>query len=137
MAKTDYLPINPQKAYPKVFIFHISKGLKTHGSVYEATRQAWRKRNCLLQEPLGIAVGVNDGISVGVFEILSWHPSQEEKKWKFEGKEIDDLLDYDYSKITSEAGYWQRGNYLGVEFDGKGHFRFFLGKKDKGTWYPL
>ena len=108
-------------------------------TIYEATRRAWKGDKWLLKEPLGIAVGIENKISKGVFEIQSWYPSNKENhRWEFEGKEIDDLLNFDWSKVIDKAlGFWQRGNYLGVEFDGKSNFRFFYGNEDKQTWHSL
>ena len=139
MNKINYEFINPKNAYQKVFVFPVHNMLKDNTPIYEATRQAWKGGKWLLKEPLGIAVGIENKISKGVFEIQSWYPSNKEKhRWEFDGNEIDDLTNFNWSKIINKAlGFWQRGNYLGVEFDGKSNFRFFYGSKDKQTWYSL
>lgn len=141
MNKTNHEFVNPQNSYKKIYIFPIHNALKEGTTEYEATRQAWKRNERLLKEPLGIAVGIKNKISVGVFEIQRWYKSKTKKhKWEFEGSEIDDLsmLNFNYSKIINEAlGFWKRGNYLVVEFDGKSNFRFFYGNKDKQTWHSL
>lgn len=139
MNKINYEFINPKNAYQKVFVFPVHNTLKDNIPIYEATRRAWKSSKWFLKEPPGIAVGIKSKISKGVFEIQSWHLLNEEKnKWEFDGNEIDDLLNFDWSKIIDKAsGFWQRGNYLGVEFDGKSNFRFFCGNKNKQTWYSL
>ena len=145
--KTSNMPscefVNPQKAYPKVFIFPIHKMLKQGASVYDATRKWWRVKKSLRERPFGIAVGVKDKISQGVFEISNdWYPStKEDKHWEFNGAETDatdGLHNKDWSKIINKAiGYWQRGNYLVVEFDGKGKFRFIRGGGKNKGWCLL
>lgn len=131
MNKINHEFINPKNAYQKVFIFPINNNLKRGPSAYEATRRAWNWSKSM-KEPFGIAVGIKDKISQGVFEIKSWHQDiQENKKWEFDGvktKEMDDFNNINWSRIINEAiGYWRFGNYLIVEFNGKMCFRFIRG----------
>ena|SRR3989344_1638092 len=139
MNKTNHKPVDPKNAYQKVFIFPIQNALKNGTLVYEAIRRAWKGGKWLQEEPLGIAVGIENKISKGVFEIQSWDTLKIDKhKWEFEGKEIDGPLNFDWSKIINESlGFWQRGNYLCVEFDGRSNFRFLYGSKDKQSWHSL
>lgn len=127
--------VNPKKSYPKVFIFPIHNNLKRGLSVYEATRRAWNWSESMREKPFGIAVGIKDKISQGVFEIKGWHQDiQANKKWEFDGTKIEEMDDFhntNWSKIINEAiGYWQYGNYLIVEFiefNGNIYFRFIRG----------
>ncbi|MFM9950009.1 MAG: hypothetical protein ACKV1O_18880, partial [Saprospiraceae bacterium] len=52
-------------------------------------------------------------------------------------QECDILLEKNWIKIiNSTKGYWQRGNFLLVEFDGNSRFRFVRGSSNK-DWLPL
>jgi hypothetical protein len=85
-------------------------------------------------------VGVFHGISQGVFEIDRWTQLPSSGKWEFTGKsftENHELADANWFAIIEAAkGYWQYGQYLIVEFDGKGRFRLIRGGKNK-TWQSL
>ena len=58
-------------------------------------------------------------------------------KHLFEGEKISDFANTNWRNILNQTGYWQRGNYLVVEFDGKGQFRFLRGNQDKIKWLSL
>lgn len=129
-----------KKAYPKVFIFPIQNMLNSGASAYESTHRCWRVKESLREEPFGIAVGIKDKVSQGVFEIKGWHPdAKEDKHWEFDGAETaetESLYDIDWSIIINKAKeYWGFGNYLVIEiYDVR--FRFIKGSKDK-SWFSL
>ena len=134
--------VKPQKAYPKVFIFPVHNNLNRGLPVYEATRRAWNWSESMRGNPFGIAVGVKDKISQGVFEIKGWHQDiQANKKWEFDGAETDEtdcFHNTNWSKIIDKAiGYWQYGNYLVIEFieiNSETQFRFIRGGDKNKLW---
>lgn len=140
MTKKEITKPNLQKTYPKVFIFPIQVMLNSGASAYESTHRCWRLKESLREEPFGIAVGIKDKISQGIFEIKGWHlDTKEDKHWEFDGIETvktESLYDIDWSIIINKAkGYWGFGNYLVVEIDDM-RFRFIKGNKDK-SWHSL
>ncbi len=142
-------PVNPDNPYDKVFIFHIKNGLSEHGNVYEATRQAWPYSRHMGSG--GVAVGLVDGISRGVYIFDRWDESprntpDKDPKYVFETANRHDdnsdrsheFLNKDWSRIIGMArGYWQRGNYLIVAFDGRGNCKFLRGLDDGKNWHKL
>ena len=89
----------------------------------------------------GIAIGLANGISVAVFQIDKWEKVAERKnRWTFSGTDISlnsELCNRNYSRIIRGNGYWQRGSYVVVAFDGpKKEFKFLHGSKDK-EWRDL
>lgn len=125
-------PINPEHAYKMVFVFPIQNALEKGDSEYEATRRAWYVKKEYQKLP-AFAVGVSQGISIGSFQIQSW--SDYCKKHEFEGIREKSLENYSWLKIINMAkGYWQRGNYLIVEFDGNGKFRIIRGSGSNNNW---
>ena len=130
--------VNPPVPYERVFIFPIHNALKEDRAVYEATRRCWQLSTRFQVLP-AIAVGVANGISRGVFDIIGWKQGCEPSKWEFEGTNLNPhpLLNCNfYNIITNAMGYFQRGNYLIVEFDGNGNFRFLRGSANK-VWQLL
>ncbi len=127
--------INPNFKIEKVFVFPVHNAIEACAeSVYQATRASWKVNKKHL---LGIsyAVGVKDGISIGSFKINKWESHGE--KYAFNGAETPELNNLNWRKIISSAfGYWQRGNYLIVEFDGVGKFRFIRGCSNN-AWKEL
>ena len=131
--------VNPKKAHSKVFVFPIQNNLNSGISTYESTCRAWPFSKSMREEPFGIAVGIKDKISQGVFEIKNWHLyNQANKRWEFDGIETDKTDGFhntNWSQIIDKAiGYWQFGNYLVVEFNGKGQFRFIRGGDKKWSF---
>lgn len=125
-------PINPEVAYKTVFVFPIQNALEKGGGEYEATRRAWYVKQEYQKIP-SFAVGVSQGISKGSFRIKSWHVYHE--KHEFIGDVHEPLNNYSWLKIINTAkGYWQRGNYLIVEFDGVGKFRIIRGSGPNNKW---
>lgn len=132
--------VEPKNVYQTVFIFPIHKALIKGRSPYDATRSWWSVSQPLRSANNALAVGVANGLSQGVFSISNWNPAQAAGKWEFDGTQLSnhDLDGKNWLSVISAAkGYWQRGNYLVVEFDGQGKFRFVRGSADKTTWHPL
>ena len=133
-------PVNPPSGYPSVFVFPIQNALNKGTPVYEATRGQWavaaKARN--LETPL--AVGIAGGLSKGVFEITAWTELPDVDKWEFSGTDLTAnhcLSNKNWlAVIDAGMGYWQYGNYLIVEFNGTGQFRFKRGSANK-EWQAL
>lgn len=131
-------PVNPSKAYPIVFLFPIHKALRAGATVYNATRSSWRVSQVLQGYKDAIGVGLDGGIEKGSFLIDAWHPVSGTNRHEFTGTEIPDFSNTNFGAILNRSmGYWQRGNFLVVEFNGKGEFRFVKGSSDKTTWHKL
>lgn len=131
--------VNPSAAYPIVFIFNIAKELpKRGGDVYEATRRSWPASKWVPHRA-GIAIGLDKGFSRGAYSFASWSEAPISGRWMFTGQPLfqHELLGRSFSNVISKAiGYWQRGNYLVAEFDGKEGCRLLRGAKGSG-WFDL
>lgn len=130
-------PIGPNRPFNKVFIFPIQRGLADGRNVYEATRCCWRLNInlCEIQEET-IAVGINNGISVGSYSLENW-AQIENGRYQFSGNDFEEFFNKNWARIIAAAiGYWQRGNFLVVQFDGEGHFRIIRGLAD-AVWTDL
>jgi hypothetical protein len=147
-------PVMPGKDYPKIFVFPVQKALDKTNDPYHATRTTWRVASQWQQETKGIAVGIVEGRSVGVFEIADWTvvPGTNDKlefsAVRANGAAANGCA---FNQITSELygknwlavigramGFWQRGNYLIIEViqeNGKPVFRFLRGSSSRGTTY--
>jgi hypothetical protein len=131
-------PINPDNQLSTVYIFPIQRQLANGLNPYESTRRAWYVAERFRNIEGAIAVGLSDYISRGVFNIDHWRECND--RHEFDGQEanLPDLMNKNwYSIISSSFGYWQRGNYLIVAFNGNGQYRFIRGNPDKDTWYKL
>lgn len=125
--------INPDKFYKRVFLFPIANALADGKSTYDATRGDWYIKESYQQTP-AYAMGIKDYISVGAFQVDRWEQAGNKHRFIKSGKETS-LLNKNWSKVISVAkGYWQRGNYLIVEFDGKGKFRILRGNGLSPSW---
>lgn len=126
---------NPKEIYRKIFLFPAHNTIaNSPNNIYEATRASWKiaKRN---RVEGSYAVGIKGGISVGGYKISGWEGRGE--KQAFVGDEESALLNYDWKYIIScSMGYWQRGNYLIAEFDGRGRFRVTHGRSEK-EWLTI
>lgn len=131
--------VNPNNEYETVFIFPIQNRLADRISTYEATRRAWYVREDFRNRENSIAVGLSNYISKGVYLIDNWHPY--DNKFEFDKNDNYDngeLLNKNWLNVLSQSfGYWQRGNYLIIQFNGQGQFRFLRGNPDKETWFNL
>lgn len=130
--------INPTQAFETVFIFPVHNSISDGTSVYEATRKYWYVTQANQNIQNAVAIGLSNNISKGVFSIDSWNLNTSNKKHEFNGSELNnDLKNKNWWNIIQKSkGYWQRGNYLIIELDGNGKFRFIRGNPDKG-WYDL
>ncbi len=132
--------VNPCVPYRTVFIFPIHNALSDGTSIYDATRGLWGISESLRMRNDALAVGVAKGLSKGVFSIANWAQAQTPGKWEFNGTRLAGhaLEGKNWLMIiNSSIGYWQRGNYLVIEFDGQGNYRFIRGSPQKSTWRLL
>ncbi len=128
-------PIDPTSPLSRVFVFPVHNALSDSAdNVYQATRASWSISDRHQSEG-AYAVGIKNGISVGSFVIDRWEPHG--GKFAFVGDPESTLLNFDWKPIIAQAsGYWQWGNYLIVEFDGSGKFRFIRGSSEH-DWLSL
>lgn len=134
--------VNPTTALKNVFIFPIQNALIRGISPYHATRSVWSVSNYYRRLHPAYAVGLKNSISKGSYEIASWTSVTDTGKHEFSsnGHPNPDyyppLLNKNWNNVLAMAkGFWQRGNYLIVEFDGKGKFRVIRGSQDSTTWH--
>jgi hypothetical protein len=128
--------VNPNKPYDFVFLFPIQNALADGKNEYEATRGNWYVKK-EYRNKNGFAVGLNKGFSRGSFKITGWIPTEDEK-FKFEGKQYSPLENKHWNKILQRAaGYWKRGNYLIVKFDGKGKASIIRGAGEAKDWFAI
>lgn len=133
MIQIDAIPIDPDEQYQTVFVFPIHGALANGENVYNATRMAWAVKDFYRGMKDAVAVGIKEFISFGSYRIEKWQ-NHDDKKYEFIGTEFSEFKNMNWRRIISDAmGYWQRGNYLVIEFDGKGRFRNLKGNSDK-TW---
>lgn len=127
--------VNPTLRVERLFIFPVHNALSSSpDSVYQATRASW-KVNSKYNSLESYAVGVKNGISIGSFKIERWEASGDRSA--FVGSVASELENYNWKNIiNSSLGYWQRGNFLIVELNGKGQFKFLHGCSDK-SWRDL
>ncbi len=134
--------VNPLTSHTNVFIFPTQNALNKGANPYHATRSAWPiSENYRTLNP-SYAVGLKNSISKGSFEILSWMSLPETVRHEFisighpNPSEYLPLLNKNWNNVLARAkGFWQRGNYLIVEFDGNGKFRIIRGSQDSKTWH--
>lgn len=128
--------VNPNCPIEKVFIFPIQNGLSDGKNPYEATRSAWYVKQ-EHQELPAYAVGVKNGISVGSYFIKRWKLI-DNKKHEFDGDREESLMNKSWNSIlTKVKGYWQRGNYIIVKFDGHGRCKITRGAGQEDIWFDL
>jgi len=135
----DVDPVNPSKPYPAVFVFPIHRAIQEGRDVYDATCYCWRVAERWRAHENAVAVGLVRGQSLGAWQIENWQPADIEGRHVFDGLPLqdDDLTKTRWTTIINAArGYFQRGNWLVVEFDGQGKFRILRGSTN-GVWQPL
>ena len=142
--------VDPKIRYETVFVFPIHKALndplRAKGSLrdryYDAVRHAWKVPDELQRKKNALAVGLSNSDCKIVCKIDEWHQLKQikPKVWEFTGTLLDDheLQNRDWRNVWEKAkGYWQRGNYLVVEFDGAHHVRYLRGLENKVIWFDL
>lgn len=131
-------PVNPSSNHAVVFLFPINQLIGDRKDLYESTRKYWDVKEEWRTKSNAIAIGINSQTSAAVFEIDKWRRSS--NKFAFTGMDVtesNELARKDFSSvINSVKGYWQRGQFLIVEFDGNGRYRFHRGSTDK-EWINL
>lgn len=129
-------PIDPIEQYQTVFVFPIHGALANGENIYNATRMTWAVKDFYRDMKDAVAVGIKEFISLGSYRIEKWQ-NHDDKKYEFIGTEFPEFKNMNWRRIISDAmGYWQRGNYLVIEFDGKGKFRNLKGNSDK-SWRSI
>ncbi|TQK03437.1 hypothetical protein FBX97_5005 [Herbaspirillum sp. SJZ107] len=136
LAASAYQYVNPGRRYLKILLFPAQRRQKNK-DVYERCRRSWKvakkHRAIGTEEQASHAVAIVGGVSVGAYRITKWN-RLEDDKWEFEGIPHAELEKLNWRTIIKPAmGYWQRGNYLIVEFDGAGLFRIVRGSR-KRLW---
>lgn len=134
--------VNPSTPYEYVFIFPIQNALMRGVKPYNATRTTWLVSNFYQTVHNAYAVGLKNSISKGSFQISSWSSVTGTNKQKFYSpghpnpKDYQPLLNKNWNNVLAVAkGFWQRGNYLIVTFNGKGQFKIIRGSRDTTTWH--
>jgi hypothetical protein len=134
--------VNPTTAHDNVFIFPIQNALTKGINPYNATRTTWAVSNNYQKLNPAYAVGLKNSISKGSFEISTWTSVAGTSKQEFNSPRHPNPTDYlpflskNWNNVLSVAkGFWQRGNYLIVAFNGNGQFRIVRGSKDPTTWH--
>lgn len=134
--------VNPTTPYDNVFIFPIQNALTRGISPYNATRTTWAVSSYYQALTTAYAVGLKNSISKGSFEISSWTNVTGTSKQEFTSPghpnptDHQPLLNKNWNNVLAVAkGFWQRGNYLIVAFNGNGQFRIIRGSKDTTTWH--
>jgi len=130
-------PVNPADSCDTVFLFSIHDSLEKGLSPYEGTRSSWRVAERWRNRTDAIAVGLDQGRSVGAFRIDDWEKAGD-GRWRFSGTELqNDLHNKRWTHVINAArGYFQRGNFLVVDFDGNGRFRVLRGSSAQ-EWQSL
>jgi uncharacterized protein len=132
--------VGPSYMYELVFVFPIQNALAQGRSVYDATRGWWSVSQDLQSRQKALAVGIANGLSKEVYSVDCWRPASAIGKFEFNGTHIQshELGGKNWTTVINAAmGYWQRGNYLVVEFSGNNKFRFIRGSADKSIWWNV
>lgn len=138
LAAAAYAHVDPNRCYSKVLLFPSPRKQKNK-DVYERCRRSWKvtkkHRDLGTEAQATHAVAIVGGVSVGAYRVTKWN-KLDGGKWEFDGKPHLDLEKLNWRAVIEPAmGYWQRGNYLIVEFDGMGQFRIVRGSR-KRAWMP-
>jgi hypothetical protein len=123
-------PINPTRPC-KVFVFNIGRFLAEKDNLYDATRRWWKitKKYRDVSE-FKFAVGLVKGLSVSAYKLTKWTycPHEGKEKYEFAGEPTTEFENFTWSKQI-DVGFWNFGNHLVVEFDGKGKFQLIRPNK--------
>ncbi len=133
-------PVDPRHfIHRPIFVFPIQRAIASGRSVFDATSKSWRVGQRFQNLANSIAVGVSSGVARGVFAIDRW--VADGSLSRFEGQDLHDpdkeLIGRNFVGVINKAkGYWQRGNYLVVEFNGGGKVKFVRGSASS-DWVDL
>jgi len=123
-----------------VFVFSIRNVINQRANAYEATRSAWRVNAANRHLDSAYAVGLVNGISQGGFRIDCWNQVEgASRRFEFTSNDgsvsLKEMENKDWSCVTDRAGAYRFGQYLVVEFNGRGQFRYVRGFADHFTWF--
>lgn len=134
--------VDPIMPIRNVFVFPIQNALIRGVNPYDATRSTWSVSTGFQSLSPSFAVGLKNSISKGSFVISMWNNVVGTSKQEFQSQDhpnpqsFEPLLNKNWNNVLAAAkGFWQRGNYLIVDFDGKGNFRIVRGSRDPETWH--
>lgn len=134
--------INPTIPHKYVFVFPIQNAIQGGATIYNATRSAWIVSSNNQSLKPSYAVGLKNSISVGSFEIDYWNAIINSNRSEFLSPNhpnpttYQSLLNKNWNNVLAVAkGFWQRGNFLIVEFNGNAQFRIIRGSQDTTTWH--
>jgi hypothetical protein len=135
--------VNPTIPIENVFIFPIQNAVNGGASIYDATRMVWYVNHANRNLQNSFSVGLKYAISIGSYQVDKWNTSVlDANKHEFIAInhptpiQYAPLLNKNWINVLDKAkGFWQRGNYLIVEFNGQGHFRIKRGTQDRPTWH--
>lgn len=109
-----------------VFLFSIKNTLRGEANpndddIFQATHSAWTIAEKWRISNGSLAIGLIEGISVGIYAIEKWHlkegyegKQKKYQKWKFSRSSIDESIKEsmhrkNFSGLLKEAGNWGRG----------------------------
>lgn len=134
--------VNPNLPYSSVFLFLVQNAFSERGNIYESTRGYWQLSKKYNNLTNSFAVGIINNISKSSYKIDTWYKEEKYNKYAFESpghpspEFHQEFMNKNWSKIIAPAkGFWQRGQYLIVEFDGNGKFRIIRGLKESDKWF--
>ena len=132
-------PVSPAQAVSQVYIFNSNADTHDSDVLYASVRGDWTVSKANLDRVPAFAVALSKGVSKQVYKIEAWEPSG--NKFRFLGKPADsltgDLVHKNWSSILGlTSGYWIRGQYLIINFNGSGQFQFARGLASD-TWFDL
>lgn len=124
-------PVNLSEKYNSVFIFNSNADHNDAEALYEAVRGDWRVTEANRNLKSSLAVVLSRGVSKAIYEIERWEPVGD--KFRFVRQQASDdlsnqFVNKNWSNIIGQTpGFWQRGQYLIVNFKGNGKFQFVRG----------
>jgi hypothetical protein len=136
LASLAAVPVSPSQRV-KALIFPIQKALQEGRSPDDAVSRSWKVSPAIRNMDGLVAVGVAQGVS-RVARVIEGFQPEENGLWalRLASAKSEQLTNVRFTEIVNSTGYWQYGNYLGVEFDGNGKFRFWHGAANR-EWQPL
>nr|WP_321510180.1 hypothetical protein [uncultured Hyphomonas sp.] len=126
--------VNPSQSIGQVFIFNSNSESMDTDEVYNSVRGDWSVSAEHRGKLPAYAVALSRGVSKAVFKVDGWEPSGD--KYRFikcaPDASCGELVVKNWSAIIGiTIGYWMRGQYLIVDFNGNGTFTFIRGSSIK------